>query len=219
MACGTATHNFSGDGRRRPRRRCSRRPRTHCQQRLSRPPPRTGRRGVRSSGASQHVGARSAATPRGSDACRMARFPRSVARRRRAQRPHRQRLGVFTASRGVEARHRSRLVVVRRSGRFAATRRNSGETKRSWRVYPSAQASRCGRTDPVRFYESNGGAGPRGTPTLAGGRVYAFGATGILNALDARTGAGCGRPMWRVTRTRRCPGWGFRARRWWRKAW
>ncbi|CAN5757180.1 PQQ-binding-like beta-propeller repeat protein [soil metagenome] len=43
--------------------------------------------------------------------------------------------------------------------------------------------------DAARFWESNGGTGPRGTPALSGGLAYTHGATGIVNALDARTGA------------------------------
>lgn len=43
-------------------------------------------------------------------------------------------------------------------------------------------------TNPVRFDQWQGGPGPRATPTVAGGRVFAYGATGILDCLDAATG-------------------------------
>jgi outer membrane protein assembly factor BamB len=43
-------------------------------------------------------------------------------------------------------------------------------------------------TNHARFSESLSGDGPRATPTLFGGRIYAFGGTGILDCLDAGTG-------------------------------
>jgi len=63
--------------------------------------------------------------------------------------------------------------------------------------------------DRARFYESNGGPGPRGTPTFSNGRVYTFGATGILNALDARTGAVVWSRNVASDTKRRVPDWGF----------
>lgn len=43
-------------------------------------------------------------------------------------------------------------------------------------------------SDQARFSEPLGGDGPRATPTLHEGRLYSFGATGILNCLDSQTG-------------------------------
>jgi outer membrane protein assembly factor BamB len=40
----------------------------------------------------------------------------------------------------------------------------------------------------VRFSEKMGGDGPRATPTVTDGRVYALGATGVLDCLDAASG-------------------------------
>ena len=63
--------------------------------------------------------------------------------------------------------------------------------------------------DAARFYETIGGPGPRATPTIHQGRVYTHGATGIVNALDAATGA----RIWTRNSVMDTgavdPGWGF----------
>lgn len=42
--------------------------------------------------------------------------------------------------------------------------------------------------NPARFTEAIAGPGPRATPTYHDGKIYALGATGLLDCLDAKTG-------------------------------
>jgi outer membrane protein assembly factor BamB len=90
---------------------------------------------------------------------------------------------------------------------FTQEQRGEHEIVACYRVSTGAPVWK--HKDAARYWEAHGGAGPRGTPALSGGRVFTFGATGILNALDAKTGA----VYWTLNAVKdtktKDPGWGF----------
>ncbi len=77
-------------------------------------------------------------------------------------------------------------------GDFAFTQEQRGDEEVVACYELKTSIERWTHADKVRFSEALGGDGPRATPTVHVGRVYALGATGILNCLDAATGE----PLW-----------------------
>jgi outer membrane protein assembly factor BamB len=61
-------------------------------------------------------------------------------------------------------------------------------------AYDAASGKRLWETANGRRFENDRGSGPRATPTVDGDRIYAFGASGDLSAVDAATG----KPIWKV---------------------
>ncbi len=78
-------------------------------------------------------------------------------------------------------------------GDQAWTQEQAGDDERVICLDLATGKTRWVHSERTRFSEWQGGDGPRATPTLQGGRVYATGGTGILVCVEAATG----RLVWR----------------------
>lgn len=61
-------------------------------------------------------------------------------------------------------------------------------------AYDAASGKRLWEAANGRRFDNDRGSGPRATPTVEGDRIYAFGASGDLSAIDVATG----KPVWKV---------------------
>ncbi len=73
-------------------------------------------------------------------------------------------------------------------GNAAVTQEQRGEDETVVRYELETGEQVWVHADKTRYDTTVGGVGPRATPTIAGGRVYTLGATGILNCLELAGG-------------------------------
>lgn len=97
------------------------------------------------------------------------------------------------------------------AGRYLVTQEQRGDDEAVVCYDGDTGAQVWEHTIPGRFFEALGGLGPRATPTIADGAVYALGAEGWLLKLDAADGSLLWKVDLRKEADREPPMWGFAA--------
>jgi len=95
------------------------------------------------------------------------------------------------------------------AGRRLFTQEQRGESEAIVAYDADTGAQLWAHEYPSRFFEAMGGVGPRATPTLAGGMLFALGAEGLLHRLDPATGEVVWQADLRSDAGREPPTWGF----------